>query len=162
MVQYALMLRATSISEMIRLSPWTWPLAETAHFIGMALLIGVVGLLDFHLLGFAKIMSMEQLRKLLPWGIFGFVINLVSGLIFVVGAPDQYASNPAFYFKLMFLALAGLNALYFETAHGKHVLELGHLDTPPNSLKIAGAVSLFSWFMVLYWGRMLPFIGNAF
>ena len=38
MLHYALMLRATSISEMIRLSPWTWPLSETAHFIGMALL----------------------------------------------------------------------------------------------------------------------------
>ena len=26
----------------------------------------------------------------------------------------------------------------------------------------ASGVSLLSWFLVLYWGRMLPFIGNAF
>ena len=34
-------------------------------------------------------------------------------------------------------------------------------DTPPR-LKLAGAVSLGSWFAVLYFGRMLPFIGGAF
>ena len=27
---------------------------------------------------------------------------------------------------------------------------------------LAGAVSMGSWFLVLYFGRMLPFIGNAF
>ena len=162
MLKYALMLRATSLSEMIRVSPWTWPLSETAHFIGMCLLLGVIGLMDFHLLGFAKVMSPGALRKLLPWGIFGFFINLVSGLVFVIGAPDQYASNPAFYVKLGFLALAGLNALYYETSHGEKVLAAGQFENPGATLRLAGAVSLFSWFMVLYWGRMLPFIGNAF
>jgi hypothetical protein len=29
-------------------------------------------------------------------------------------------------------------------------------------LKLAGGVSLVSWFAVLYFGRMLPFIGTAF
>ena len=32
----------------------------------------------------------------------------------------------------------------------------------PVAFKVAGIISIFSWFMVLYWGRMLPFIGNAF
>jgi hypothetical protein len=30
------------------------------------------------------------------------------------------------------------------------------------TFKTIGAVSLVSWFMVLYWGRMLAFLGNAF
>ena len=34
-------------------------------------------------------------------------------------------------------------------------------DTPLGA-KIIGAVSLISWLGVLYWGRMLPFIGNSF
>jgi hypothetical protein len=28
--------------------------------------------------------------------------------------------------------------------------------------KVIGLMSLVSWFGVLYWGRMLPFIGNSF
>jgi hypothetical protein len=36
----------------------------------------------------------------------------------------------------------------------------GH-DVPP-AAKLTAAVSLFLWIGVMYWGRMLPFIGNAF
>jgi hypothetical protein len=32
----------------------------------------------------------------------------------------------------------------------------------PRAFKIIGTVSIVSWFMVLYWGRMLPFTGTAF
>jgi hypothetical protein len=31
----------------------------------------------------------------------------------------------------------------------------------PRGLKIIGAVSLFSWFAVLYCGRMLPYLGTG-
>ena len=36
----------------------------------------------------------------------------------------------------------------------------GH-DVPP-AAKLVAAASLFLWAGVMYWGRMLPFIGNAF
>jgi hypothetical protein len=36
----------------------------------------------------------------------------------------------------------------------------GH-DVPP-AAKLVAATSLFLWVGVMYWGRMLPFIGNAF
>lgn len=155
-------IRATDLSVWVRTAPWTWPALETVHFAGMCLMIGVIGVLDVRLLGFLRGIEVATLRRLIPWGIFGFALNLVSGVLFVVGAPDQYARNPAFYVKVFFLLVAGLNALYFETHSGGTALALGRVETPPASFKVAGAVSLFSWFMVLYWGRMLPFIGNAF
>ena len=40
--------------------------------------------------------------------------------------------------------------------------QVGPGDNTPLRLKLAGGVSLFSWFAVLYFGRMLPFIGDAF
>jgi hypothetical protein len=32
----------------------------------------------------------------------------------------------------------------------------------PRALKTIAVVSIVSWFFVIYWGRMLPFVGNAF
>jgi hypothetical protein len=160
--EYIVWIRATGISEWVRGLPWVWPMLETLHFVGMCLLLGVIGLLDFRLLGFMRSLEMGALRRLLPWGIVGFAINLVTGALFVIGAPDQYVRNPAFYGKLLFLIIAGLNAAYFETHAGRQALAMGKVENTPIGFKVAGAVSLFSWFMVLYWGRMLPFIGNAF
>jgi hypothetical protein len=39
---------------------------------------------------------------------------------------------------------------------------MGAGENTPTSFKIVGAVSLLAWLGVLYWGRMLPFIGGAF
>ena len=42
-------------------------------------------------------------------------------LIFCIGAPDQYVNNVAFYGKVLFLVVAGVNAMWFERLHGATV-----------------------------------------
>jgi hypothetical protein len=51
--------------------------------------------------------------------------------------------------------------MLFETTIGTRVLALGPGEDTPTSFKIVGAVSLFSWFAVLYCGRMLPYLGTG-
>jgi hypothetical protein len=160
--QFAAWLRETGPSQWVRAWPWTWAVCETLHFIGLSLVVGVIGLLDLRLMGVMKRIPLAALRPMLPYGIAGFVINVVTGVIFFVGTPEQYVTNVAFGMKLLFLLISGLNVLYFETRHGHHVLTLAPDAPTPTAFKVAGAVSLGSWFMVLYWGRMLPYIGQAF
>jgi hypothetical protein len=155
-------LKATTLSHwMIQLS-WLWPLCEMLHFVGLALLLGAVGLLDLRLLGFMRRLPVAAVHSLLRWGILGFLITLVTGALFFVGAPDQYISNVAWWYKVAFLVVAGVNALYFETTQAARAMAIGAGEDTSPRLKLIGGVSLLSWFMVLYWGRMLPFIGTAF
>jgi hypothetical protein len=39
---------------------------------------------------------------------------------------------------------------------------MGPDDDAPASAEVMCAASLFLWVGVMFWGRMLPFIGNAF
>jgi hypothetical protein len=143
--------------------PWLWPLCETLHFIGLALLMAVVGLLDLRMLGFAKEIPLGPLQRLTPWGILGFAINLVTGVLFFVGAPSQYVTNIAFLFKMAFIALAGVNViLFYVTGLYRHIDSLPAGADAPTAAKLIAATSLVLWMGVLFWGRMLPFIGNAF
>lgn len=162
MQSFVVWVRATGLSTWVRTDPWTWPALEITHFIGICLLLGVIGVLDARLLGGLRGVEVKALRRLMPWGLGGFILSFISGVLFFVGAPDQYVGNPAFYMKLLFLGVAGLNAAYFETRSGTLAVTMGTAMPPPRAFKIAGAVSLVSWAMVMYWGRMLPFIGNAF
>jgi hypothetical protein len=155
-------LKATTVSHWMIQLTWMWPLCETLHFIGLALLIGVVGLLDLRLLGFVRRLPVKAVHSLIPWGIAGFLINMVTGVLFFVGAPEQYITNVAWWYKIGFLVVAGLNVLYFETTQTGRAMAIGAGEDTPRTLKVIGAVSIVSWFMVLYWGRMLPFIGTAF
>ena len=162
MTSFAVWLKSTSISELIRFYPWLWPICETIHFVGLALVIGIAGMFDLRLMGFMRRVSVSAVKDLMPWAIAGFAMNLVTCIVFFVGAPDQYVNNPAFWAKVFFIVLAGFNAMVFETTLGARVLTLGPGEPTPASFKLVGALSLLSWLGVLYWGRMLPFIGGAF
>lgn len=155
-------LKTTALSHAMVQSTWLWPWCEALHFIGLALLLGTAGLFDLRLMGFLKRIPVAAAMQMRPWAGVGVLINLVTGTMFFVGAPDQYINNSAWYAKLSFLAIAIANIVFFETRQGSRMLAMsGEADTPL-SFKIAGAVSITSWFAVLYFGRMLPFIGNAF
>jgi hypothetical protein len=143
--------------------PWLWPACETLHFVGMALLIGIVGLIDLRMLGLLRSLPLKPLDRLLPWGILGFVINTVTGFLFFTGDPFQYIHNVVFWLKIGFILLAGLNvAAFYLTGLHRRVSAVGADEDVPPSARLVAAASLFLWIGVMYWGRMLPFLGEAF
>ena len=151
-------IEATWVSDTLRSIRWLWSWAETFHFIGLTLLIGFVGFLDLRLMGFMKGVPISAARKFMPWAIFGFGLNVVTGLIFFLTFPARYTDNGAFFAKMFCICVAGLNAMFFVTRLGTRVLAIGPNDDPPVSFKIVGTLSLVSWLAVLYFGRMLPYL----
>jgi hypothetical protein len=156
-------LQATELSHFIKQdSYWVWPTLETLHFLGMSLLLGAIGLFDLRVLGLAKAIPPEALHKLVPFGVAGFFLNLVTGALFIVGNPDQYAYNPAFHWKISFMILAGMNlVLFYSTAYGRlRTIPAGGDASLP--AKIMTGVSLFSWVSVLVCGRLLTWFRPVF
>jgi hypothetical protein len=155
-------LKGTAIAQAMVDLPWLWPMCEALHFVGLALLVGAAGIFDLRLMGFLKSIPLRAALQMRGWAAVGIGINLVTGVMFFVAAPDQYLNNPAWWGKVLFLLVAMVNIAVFETRQGRRILEITAEEDTPTSFKIAGAVSLASWAAVLYFGRMLPFIGNAF
>lgn len=154
-------LEATSLSQWINSqSQWVWPTLEALHFMGLCLLVGIAGLFDCRLLGMLRGVPIGALKRFLPWAVVGFSVNLLTGLLLFSAQPTVYASNAGWWAKVTFVLIAGANAIFFETAMGEQLAAIGPDDDTPRSFKIIGAVSLLSWFMVLYFGRMLPFIST--
>ena len=140
---------------------WGWPAAETVHFIGLSLLAGVVLLVDLRMLGFLKAIPFSTLHRLLPWGMLGFGINTVTGMLFFIGAPpDFYITNGIFLWKLAFILVAGVNALYFTVVDQAWTVEAG--DAPPIGARVAAASGILLWVGVIFCGQMLPFLGHSF
>jgi hypothetical protein len=82
----------------------------------------------------------------------------VTGLIFLVSQPQQYLMNPSMWFKVLFLIAAGANAMVFDTVYSERLERLGPSEDTPAPVKIIAGVSLVSWFAVLYFGRMIPYL----
>ena len=118
-------IRSTQLSEIFRDQVgWLWPLCESLHFVGLCLLIGAAGFFDLRLLGFMKGVSLRSAKRFVPWAMVGFAVNLLTGLIFFISQPQQYATNLAMWFKVLFLLIAGANAMLFETSYSDKLLAL--------------------------------------
>ena len=87
----------------------------------------------------------------------GFGANLITGMLFFIGQPGQYIESAPFYWKVVFLMIAGANFLYltvFKKAWAVDGLDSSLAD------KAMAVSSIVAWLAVLYAGRMLPFIGR--
>jgi hypothetical protein len=136
-----------------------FPVGEALHFMGLSLLVGTIGIVDLRMMGFARRLPFAPLHGLTPWGIAGFVINLLTGIMFWFVNPELYALQvpEISAYKLLFIFLAGINLLVFRLTVFQQVMSLGPGDDAPLLAKFIGATSLFLWFGVIWWGRMIMF-----
>jgi hypothetical protein len=155
---WVIALRNTPMSWFIRIeSWWVWPTLESLHFTGMSLLIGTIGAFDLRVLGVAKAIPPRALHRVIPFGIAGYLLNLITGTLFFIGNPDQYTYNSAFHFKLGFMALAGINLMLFYSTAFAELRELpAGADASPRA-KLFTAISLGCWICVIICGRLLTF-----
>ena len=112
---------AQRISTYLVNSPWAWPAAETVHFLGLSLSIGVLLAVNLRILGVMRRVPFADVHRLLPWGMLGFGVNLITGMLFFIAQPGQYISNAPFYWKVVLLLLTGTNFLFFlcSRKHGR-------------------------------------------
>ena len=145
--------RASGIHAFMN-TAWGWPAIEIVHFLALAVLLGTVGLFDLRVLGLARAIPMPALHRLVPFGVAAFAVNVVTGTMFFVSAPDQYMFNPAFRLKAACLAIAGLNVAVFYSAFAR---SLAHGAEPSRAVKVVAAVSLAAWTGVIVFGRLITY-----
>jgi hypothetical protein len=151
-------LEHTAIADAIRTSRWMYPAFETAHYIGLSLLVGGIMLIDLRVLGFARTLPLKSMIGLLPFVWVGFIINVTTGsLLFIYGAT-QFGTNPAFWLKMTFMVLAGLNALAFDLAVRRSKFDWVAADRPPGYVKTFATLSFGLWLCVVTAGRWMAYL----
>jgi uncharacterized membrane protein len=144
------------VAELMTTSKWWWAFMMDMHFVGLALLMGAVGILDLRMLGFAKQIPIHSLHRLLPWAMIGFGINLVTGVLAFTGMDQYYTYDWAFWLKMLAIMLLGLNAAaFYLTGAFESVEGLGPGADAPPLAKFIAASSLFLWFAVITLGRYI-------
>jgi hypothetical protein len=154
--------RSTELHRFVVGEGWVWPALESLHFIGLSMLIGMIGVFDLRLIGFARSVPPAALHRLIPWGVGGYVVNVATGVCFFFGTPDQYMYNPAFRLKLLFMFMAGVNITFFYAAVFHKVKAMASGDAAPLSARVVGGTSLALWIGVMICGRLLTFFRPSF
>jgi hypothetical protein len=141
-------------------SEWMFPVIETLHVLALTLVIGSIAMLDLRLLGVAnRDRAVSQLAEdTLPWTWAAFVVAAITGVLMFVSAATSYYDNVPFRFKLVLLALAGLNMAVFHFTAYRTVHHWNVALPTPQAARIAGSLSLVFWVGVVFAGRWIGFV----
>jgi hypothetical protein len=152
----------TSLANAVRESESLFPWAESIHVLAIAAVVGSISFVDLRLLSLASRNRpvSNLVREVLPITWIAFVVAVASGVTLFASNAVDYWNNPAFRWKMVLLALAGMNMLVF---HGLTYKGVGEWDTSPKTplgAKIAGGTSLLLWIGVVAFGRWIGFISS--
>jgi len=160
--QLNILLSSETLIRYVNTHDWVWPICEMIHYVGMSLVLGLIGLLDLRILGFFKGIPIKAFDRFVPIGIVAFVANFLTGMVFVMGNPiggaAGYLENLSFQLKMgtIVLALINLVAFYYSGLHAK-AAAVPAGGNAPSGAKALAAMSLVFWVLVVFFGRMLMY-----
>jgi hypothetical protein len=132
---------------------WVFPAVQSLHFVGFAMSIGTIAVVDFRLVGFGKghVGAAVLAADLAPWTRAGIAVMLTTGPLMFSTDAVGYHYNPSFQFKMVCRTLA---LLFHFTLHRRAVRP----NISPVLGKLAGTVSLLLSSAVVAGGRMIAFV----
>jgi len=144
------------LSHYVAETLWVYPTLETTHTIGMALLIGSLGLIDLRVLGFKPELPLLETQRLLPLAWLGFTLNAFSGTLLFVSDAVKFSHSYTFGIKIALIILGGINAALlgrsvFRTSAGAASLE------PTTGARWIAGTSLVFWFGAIICGRLVAY-----
>lgn len=155
-------IEASSLAVAMRQWLWLYPSVEIVHITGIGLLFGSIAVFDLRLLGLSRSIPVRALAKhVLPWTAASFALIVPSGLMMFSAHASDFIQSGVFVLKMGLILAAGLNAVLFHTITFRTAdvwdsEEMRKLPPPP-SARLAGALSLLLWILVIACGRLLAY-----
>jgi hypothetical protein len=149
-------LQSTWVGVLVAESLWGYPLLETIHSVGMAMLIGSLGLINLRVLGYKPELRLLDTRQLLPLAWLGFTLNAISGSLLFTSDAVYFFSSWTFRIKMMVIVLGGINAALL----GQRVFReaaTGAAAPPSAGTKWIAVTSLVFWFGAICAGRLIAY-----
>jgi uncharacterized membrane protein SirB2 len=146
---------SSSVGEAIRDSRWLFPVIESCHLLGLAVIGGAVLVVNLRLLGFGiERQPVSQLwRDTRPWLLGSLTIMLASGMLLFTSEATKLYYHEAFWVKMTSLLLA--TGFTFTVLRKVAVADQGRVR--PFWSKAVALTSLLLWSAVGVGGRWIGF-----
>ena len=152
-------LQNTEWATAIRQADLLFPLIEGTHILALSISVGLIMVFDLRLLriAFRGEPVSRIMRQIMPWARPGFAIMIVSGLLLFVTQAEKAYTNTFFRFKILFLILAGINALYYQLKFYPKMAEWDTAPVIPVGARLSAALSLVLWAAIIALGRTMAY-----
>jgi len=154
-------LEMSALAEWVGASMIGYPLMLASHGVGMAIVIGIIFMLNLRLIGCFRGISLGSFNGLLKLAWCGFVLNFLSGCALFTAQATVFIESTPFLIKVFAIFLAGINAALLQSALRKNA---DHWDSGvelPRSVQIMAVSSITLWSIAIIAGRMIAYLDVA-
>jgi hypothetical protein len=127
------------------------------HTIGMGVVVGINAGIDLRILGLAPALPLAPMEKFFPLLWIGFWVNAFTGVILLAADATTKVTNPDFYVKMGFIALAIINLRMIRN----RVFRDPFIDKKPmtSDAKVLAVTSMIFWLGAITAGRLMAYVG---
>jgi len=138
-----------------------FPTLIALHSVGMAVVVGLSLMITLRLHGILTGIRPPQIPRLLTVAVWGFVLNLVTGLAIFVTRGSEYIGSAIFLIKML-LVIASAAILFWLRQRLKAerpTAEMSVGDALARGLSLAATVS---WFGAVVAGRLIAYLSDLY
>jgi hypothetical protein len=159
LLEFARWLGSTEGSIALHESNYMWLIVESLHVLFLCVFVGFTAAWDLRLLGIILrgMPVSEVYDSVRPWMMGGFIVMAITGGLLVYSNPVRNFQNIFFRVKVVLLVLAGINVFVFNSGVYRRIVQWDRTPVPPKRARIAGAVSLTLWGLIIVMGRLIAY-----
>lgn len=151
-------LESSGLAIWIGESLWGYPIALTCHAVGMAVMVGLVAVVDLRVAGFFNVVSLESMRKALTIAWWGFGLNVISGFSLFTSQATYFITHKAFLVKLVAIILAAINAYILHRMLRTESTTWDANGVASSKAKKLAISSLLLWLIAVIAGRLIAYV----
>lgn len=151
-------LEATTFAEWVRTSLIGYPLVLTLHSIGMAIMVGLIFVVNLRLLGLFRRIPYASLDRMLALAWIGFIINFLSGAAIFTSQATAYVTNGPFILKIAMVLLGALTAGYMQPMLKRESVNWAGDSPVPGMVQTLAIGSLVMWTVAITTGRFTAYL----
>jgi len=153
-------LQSSALGTLMRdTGPWTYPVVNVVHIVGIATLFGAVLVLDLKLLGAWRRAPLDVIATAAsPVAVAGFGLAVASGTCLLAANAVDYQDNPFLLTKFAAIGSGLLNAVTLRRTAAWRARATRQLSrSEERRLALIGGISLVSWTVAIAAGRMIGY-----
>ncbi len=148
------LLEHSALGHVSRHSAWLFTIANLLHVLGAAFVVGGIGVFDITAMRDRGRGAAAVGRIAIPLAAAGLAIQIPTGLILLSVEATKLGVNPAFYAKLIFIAIGLANLVILHARFGAATRG----EDLPESIAPFAAISFAAWVLTLLAGRMIAYL----
>lgn len=152
-------LEETALAEWVRVSLVGYPLVITLHSIGMAIMVGLVFVIDLRLLGRFSGIPFSSLARLMHYAWAGFIVNFISGAVIFTTQAAAYVVNVQFLLKLAMVIAGAIIAGFLQPILRSEAASWEGGAPVPGMVPALGMLSIVMWVGTIVTGRFIAYLG---